>query len=177
MNVKYDHERDDHITSRLQPPQKGLALCLRCHPAWAQEHPCGSCQGHPRYTGAVTTGGRGWPDRLLRRQLCRIQTWWRSRFLKPQIYGEVASHTRLTRSRLMTNTASTQSKWRSPESSRTPRREKEPITQEKINQVTWNETKHIKIMQNQYTDQVVDVSVAIQRQVPQIQKSSQTSTR
>ena len=27
-----------------------------------RRHPSGSRQGHPRYTGAVTTGGRGWPD-------------------------------------------------------------------------------------------------------------------
>ena len=27
-----------------------------------RRHPSGSRQGHPRYTGAVATGGRGWPD-------------------------------------------------------------------------------------------------------------------
>ena len=55
---------------------------------------------------------------------------WNSRFLKPQIYGNVASE-------------------------RT----------EHINQ----ETKHIKIPQNQYMDKVVDTSVAMQRQVLQFQ--------
>ena len=48
-------------------------------------------------------------------------------------------------------------------------REKVPIPQENINQETkhakWNETKHINIPQNQYNDKVVDVSVAMQRQV------------
>ena len=29
---------------------------------WMSHHPSGSRQGHPRYTGAVTTEGRGWPD-------------------------------------------------------------------------------------------------------------------
>ena len=29
---------------------------------WMDHHPSGSRQGHPRYIGAVTTGGRGWPD-------------------------------------------------------------------------------------------------------------------
>ena len=28
---------------------------------WMDHHPSGSRQGHPRYSGAVTTGGRGWP--------------------------------------------------------------------------------------------------------------------
>ena len=37
-------------------------LCSRCHPAWHRRHPSGSRQRHPRYTGAVTTGGRGWLD-------------------------------------------------------------------------------------------------------------------
>ena len=30
---------------------------------WMSHHPTGSRQGHPRYTGAVTTEGRGWPER------------------------------------------------------------------------------------------------------------------
>ena len=34
----------------------------------------------------------------------------------------------------------------------------------KDHQVTWNETKHIKIPQIQYTDKIVDASVAMQRQ-------------
>ena len=38
----------------------------------------------------------------------------------------------------------------------------EKINQEKINQ----ETKYIKISQNQHTDRVVDVTVAVQEQVP-----------
>ena len=29
---------------------------------WMSHHPSGSRQGHPRYTGAVTTECRGWPD-------------------------------------------------------------------------------------------------------------------
>ena len=33
---------------------------------------------------------------------------------------------------------------------------------------------HIKIMQNQYSDQVVDVTVVIQRQLPQNQNHAQT---
>ena len=44
--------------------------------------------------------------------------------------------------------------------SRKPRREKEPISQDKNNQVT----KRRKIPQIQYTDKVVDVSVMMQRQ-------------
>ena len=36
--------------------------CSRCHPAWASEAPQFSREGHPRCTGAVTTGCRGWPD-------------------------------------------------------------------------------------------------------------------
>ena len=56
-----------------------------------------------------------------------------------------------------------ESKWRRPGSSRRSRRETKPNNQEKINHVTKhtkrNETTHIKITQNQYTDKVVDVSV------------------
>ena len=114
-----------------------------------------------------------------------VHTWRRSRFFETadprrsrrtswtDSLWAVASNSRMTRlcrtttsrargirCRLMTDTSSTQSKWRSPESSRRPRREKEPITQEKINQVTTN----IKISQIQYTDKVVDVSVVMQRQ-------------
>ena len=85
--------------------------------------------------------------------------------MEPEIYEDV------TRSRLMTNTSSTQSKWRSPKSSRRSRREKEPISQDKIN----NETKHIKIPQTQYIDKVDDVSVAMQRQVFQIQTTFKES--
>ena len=44
-------------------------------------------------------------------------------------------------------------------------RENESITQEKINQVI----EHIKIPQIQHTDKVADVSVAMQRQFPQVQ--------
>ena len=57
-------ERTERKTSRLQahqqPHQEGLALCLRvildsgAH-RWVQA-------GHPRYTGASTEEGRGWPD-------------------------------------------------------------------------------------------------------------------
>ena len=69
-------------------------------------------------------------------------------------------------------------KWRSPGSSRRSRRETKPITPEKINQETKhtkrNETKHIKITQNQYTDKVVDVTVV--RQEPVSQKSNYERT-
>ena len=65
------------------------------------------------------------------------------------------------------------SKRRSPGSSRRPRRGTKPITHEKINQETEhtnrNETKLIKIPQNQYTDKVVDETVVIQETVSQIQ--------
>ena len=40
-----------NTTNTAQP--QGLALCFRCHPAWASEGtPGGSRQGHRRYTGA-----------------------------------------------------------------------------------------------------------------------------
>ena len=70
-----------------------------------------------------------------------------------------------------------ESKWRSLGSSRRSRRETKPIIQEKINHVTkhtkLNETKHIKIPQNQYTDKVVDVIVVTQGQESQIQNCAQ----
>ena len=47
-------------TTYTTQPQR-LALCSRCHPGH-RKHPSGSRQGHPRDTGTVTTGGRGWPD-------------------------------------------------------------------------------------------------------------------
>ena len=57
LNVKHDHEHehDHHTTSRHQPSRKGLA-------SWICGTPHGSRQGHPRYTGARTREGRGWPD-------------------------------------------------------------------------------------------------------------------
>ena len=74
-----------------------------------------------------------------------------------------------------------ESKWRLPGSSRRSRSETKPITQEKINHVTKhtkrNETKHIKITQNQYTDKVVDVSVEMQRHFPPIQTAHRKSWR
>ena len=47
-------------------------------------------------------------------------------------------------------------------------REEEPFTQEKINQVI----EHIKILQIQHTDKIANVSVAMQGQFPQSQRSS-----
>ena len=51
--------------------------------------------------------------------------------------------------------------------------ETKPITPEKVNQETQhtkqNETKHIKIPPNQHTDEIVDVSIAMQRKSSQIQ--------
>ena len=74
-----------------------------------------------------------------------------------------------------------ESTWRRPGSSRRSRRETKPIIQEKINHVTKhtkrNETTHIKITQNQYTDKVVDVSVERQGQDPQIQTTRRKSWR
>ena len=59
------HKHTERKTSRLQaqqqqPHQEGLPLCLRVilDPGahwWVQA-------GHPRYTGASTEEGRGWPD-------------------------------------------------------------------------------------------------------------------
>ena len=43
----------DMSTTTYTTQPQGLALCSRCHPAW---DPSGSRQGHPRYTGARTTG-------------------------------------------------------------------------------------------------------------------------
>ena len=54
------------------------------------------------------------------------------------------------------------SKWRRPRSSREIAQRNGTITLEKINQVSWNETEHIKIPQNQCTDKVTDVTVAMQ---------------
>ena len=34
------------------------------HPAWMWHHIGGSQQGHPRHTGALTKGSRGWPNPL-----------------------------------------------------------------------------------------------------------------
>ena len=76
------------------------------------------------------------------------------------------------------NTSSTRSK-RSPGSSRRSRRETKPTTPKKINQETdhtkQNETKHIKIPQNQCTDKIVDVSSAEQRKVSQIRTTHRKS--
>ena len=57
--------RNVHMTCPPPPTQRN-------HKGWRsapdailpghRRHPSGSRQGHPRYTGAVTMGGRGWPD-------------------------------------------------------------------------------------------------------------------
>ena len=56
---------DVHIT--CPPPQtqhnhRGLALCSRCHPAWASEGtPVGSGKDTHGTLGPGQRGGRGWP--------------------------------------------------------------------------------------------------------------------
>ena len=41
------------------------------HSPWTSQHPNGSRQGHPRYTGAVTTEGRGWPEQRPKGEVTR----------------------------------------------------------------------------------------------------------
>ena len=54
----------DNSISRPRPPTRHNHKGWRSGDSspWMSHHPSGSRQGHPRYTGAVTTGGRGWPD-------------------------------------------------------------------------------------------------------------------
>ena len=56
---------DVHIIGPLPPTQhnhKGLALCSRCHPAWASEGtPVGPGKDSHGTLGPEQRGGRGWP--------------------------------------------------------------------------------------------------------------------
>ena len=87
-------------------------------------------------------------------------TWWRSRFAKPEIHGELSNSV----NEHVVNRVKV-------ETSRIIKK----ITLEKINQKKINhKTKYIKISQNQYTDKVVDVIVVIQKQVsPRINRRTE----
>ena len=73
MSVKNEHEHDDHITSRLQPPQqKGWRTVAES--SWTLWHSRGSREGHPRYTRARTRQGCGWPDNKSPRDTTKTKT-------------------------------------------------------------------------------------------------------
>ena len=96
-----------------------------------------------------------------------------SRFSKPQIHDKTLSHNKhpeRDRTRGQHNRSGEAPSHQEDRHRAT--RENEPITLEKINQVI----KHIKILQIQHTDKV-DVSVAMQRQFPQIQIMLRKSQR
>ena len=63
----------DNSISRPRPPTRHNHKGWRSGDSspWMSHHPSGSRQGHPRYTGAVTTGGRGWPDNTPKARSCR----------------------------------------------------------------------------------------------------------
>ena len=74
MDMTYDHgyEHDDHdnTTSHYTPTtirqhNKGWRSATDATLPGHREHPCGSRQGHPRYTAARSRGGRGCPDNRL----------------------------------------------------------------------------------------------------------------
>ena len=54
-NHDHDHEHDHLHDTTTKGWRFGGSS------PWMSHHPSGSWQGHPRYTGAVTTEGRGWP--------------------------------------------------------------------------------------------------------------------
>ena len=65
---------DVHITGPLPPPQhnhKGLALCSRCHLAWAAEGtPVGPGKDTHGTLGPERRRGRGWPTPTPKRAKC-----------------------------------------------------------------------------------------------------------
>ena len=52
----YEQRPHDMSTTTDTTQPQGLALCSRCHPAWALEAPQRVLARTPRYTGARTTG-------------------------------------------------------------------------------------------------------------------------
>ena len=133
--------------------------------------------GHPRYTGASTEEGRGWPDvtsskttydnkrqdtrKLQDKRACNDQVLtepvretgdsWRVVKLRGRIRCRLIDRIEVERSRIIKKIAL------------------DEINQEKIN----HETDHIKISQNQYTDKAVDVTVVIEEIATQIQNNAQ----
>ena len=74
MNMTCDHEyeHDDHDNTTLhytptttRPHNKGWRSATDATLRGHRGHPCGSRQGHPRYTGARSRGGRARPDNRL----------------------------------------------------------------------------------------------------------------
>ena len=155
-------ERRERKTSRLQaqhhPHQEGLALCLKvildsgAH-RWVQA-------GHPRYTGASTEEGRGWPDVTStkttndnrRQDTDKRQD---KRACNDQVLRNVNSHT--AELGFLHGSGAGSQNWRSTESCRNPKthvvkrveetsRIMKKTTLEKINPEKINhETEYIKI--------------------------------
>ena len=151
--------------------------------SWTLWHTGGSQQGHPPYTTASTEEVRGWP-----KVSSAVRPTTNDNKTKTSLESNVLSQPGAVRhwesymvAEQRDDHMADESKWRRPRSSRRSRRETEPIIQEKINHVTKhtkrNETTHIKITQNQYTDKVVDVSVERQGQDPPIQTTHRKSWR
>ena len=124
--------------------------------SWTLWQISGSQQGHPRYIGARTREGRGWPDKRLTRHdstrpkraslesincICRNK---RSHIVILKLYMEAEQRDDRMASAQWHGRYDVdcvdESEPRRPKSPRRPSREEEPITQEK--KVTWNETKH-----------------------------------
>ena len=134
---------------------------------WTLRHARGSRKGHPRYTGARTREGRGWPTTSTTTTEKRPHDKDRS---ESNVLSATSGDTHLE-SYMVAELVRETGDLRGVEhvvnriEVETPR-----ILKEKINQ----ETEHIKISQNQYTDKVVDLTVVIQRQLTQNQTMHRT---
>ena len=90
----------------------------------------------------------------------------RSQFAKPETFGELSnSVTEHVVNKVEVETSRIIKKIAHRKLNQSHRRRSTRRTE----RTQQNETKHIKIVQNQYTDRVVDVSVAVQRKVSQTQ--------
>ena len=70
MACDHEYEHDDNTTlhntpTTTRPHNKGWRSATDATLPGHREHSCGSLQGHPRYTGARSRGGRGWRDNRL----------------------------------------------------------------------------------------------------------------
>ena len=149
--------RQEHTPTNTK---KGLAFCHRVHPGL-----CGTLVGPGKDTHTPvfsTEEGRGWPE-----VNSTVRPTTNDNKTKTSLESNVLSQPGAVRqlesymvAEQRDDHMADESKWRRLGSSRRSRRETKPIIQEKVNHVTKhtkrNETTHIKITQNQYTDKVVE---------------------